>query len=166
MRSLIRKIIDSISYLRLKFKGVKFGKAVDLINVRFMIIGENVSFGNNVRLQASNKIVVMDNSYIGHNNHIYGGNIIIGKDFMSGPNVCIMAGNHGKKLGIPMNKQDTNSIGIIIGDDVWVGSNSTILDGVRVGDHVVIGAGSVVTRDLPKFSICVGNPAHPVSYRI
>ena len=50
----------------------------------------------------------------------------------------------------------------VIGNDVWIGSNSTILGGVRIGDGAVIGAGAVVTKDVPPYSIVAGNPARVV----
>lgn len=52
-----------------------------------------------------------------------------------------------------------------IGNDVWTGFRSTILSGVTVGDGAVIGAGAVVSRDVPPYAIVVGNPAHVVRYR-
>lgn len=52
-----------------------------------------------------------------------------------------------------------------IGNDVWIGANSTILRGVQVGDGSVIGANSVVTKDIPPFAIAVGNPARIMKYR-
>jgi acetyltransferase-like isoleucine patch superfamily enzyme len=165
MKSFARKFVDWISCFILRLNGTRFGKAVEIINVRFLSLGNNAFIGNFVRIQASGSIKIKDNVYIGHNNYIFGKNIYIGNDFMSGPNVCIMAGNHGLKLNAPINAQPTTNLGIRIGNDVWVGCNATILDGVVIGDHVVIGAGSVVTKSLPNFSICVGNPAHPISYR-
>lgn len=54
---------------------------------------------------------------------------------------------------------------IEIGNDVWIGANVTILGGIKVGDGAVIGAGSVVTKDLPPFSISVGVPAKVINYR-
>lgn len=54
---------------------------------------------------------------------------------------------------------------IEIGEDVWVGSNSTILSGVKIGRGSIIGAGSVVTKDVPKYAIVAGNPAKVIKYR-
>jgi hypothetical protein len=56
-------------------------------------------------------------------------------------------------------QQPTTSRGITIGDDVWIGSSATVLDGVRVGSHAVVGAGSVVTKDVDEWAIVAGNPA-------
>ncbi|MCF0196230.1 MAG: acyltransferase, partial [Bacteroidaceae bacterium] len=58
-----------------------------------------------------------------------------------------------------IDEQGVNVDEVVIGHDVWVGANSTILPGVHIGEHVVIGAGSVVTRDVPPHSLCLGAPA-------
>lgn len=52
-----------------------------------------------------------------------------------------------------------------IGSDVWIGENALLLSGVKIGHGVVIGAGSVVTKDLPPYSICAGVPCRPIKYR-
>ena len=53
----------------------------------------------------------------------------------------------------------------IIGNDVWVGANSVILPGVKIGTGAIVGAGSVVTKDVPEYAIVVGNPARILKYR-
>ena len=55
-------------------------------------------------------------------------------------------------------RQPLRSAGITIGDDVWLGSH-VVVDGVRIGSHAVVGAGSVVARDVPEWAVVVGNPA-------
>jgi len=62
--------------------------------------------------------------------------------------------------GHPSTKGD-----ITIGHDVWIGQNATILSGVKVGNGVVIGAASVVAKDIPNYAICVGNPSRVIGYR-
>jgi acetyltransferase-like isoleucine patch superfamily enzyme len=64
-----------------------------------------------------------------------------------------------------MKDQPTYVAKVIIEDDVWIGANATILPGVRVGKGSVIGAGSVVTNDIPEYSIAVGIPARVISKR-
>ena len=54
---------------------------------------------------------------------------------------------------------------VIIGDDVWIGSDVTILPGVKIGNHSIIGACSVVTKDVPEYAIVAGNPAKVKKYR-
>ncbi|MHC6229966.1 CatB-related O-acetyltransferase [Arthrobacter sp. MMS24-T111] len=55
---------------------------------------------------------------------------------------------------------------INVGSDVWIGARTLVLAGVNIGDGAVIGAGSLVSRDVPPYSICVGQPARPVKFRI
>jgi len=55
--------------------------------------------------------------------------------------------------------------GIFIADDVWFGAGVIVLDGVRIGQGSVVGAGSVVTEDLPEFSVAVGSPARKIKDR-
>lgn len=60
---------------------------------------------------------------------------------------------------------DKCALTTVIGNDVWVGANSVILKGRTIGDGAIVGAGSVVTRDVPPYAIAVGNPARIVKYR-
>lgn len=81
----------------------------------------------------------------------------IGSRTMFGPNVQIYAATH------PLDHQERSSgleygKPITIGDDVWVGGSVVICPGVSIGDRSIIGAGSVVTKDIPADSIAVGNP--------
>ncbi|MGY4543818.1 acetyltransferase-like isoleucine patch superfamily enzyme [Arthrobacter sp. UYNi723] len=63
--------------------------------------------------------------------------------------------------GYPSSRGD-----IVVGSDVWIGARTTVLSGVTIGDGAVVGAGSLVSRDIPPYSICVGQPAKPVGSRI
>jgi len=65
----------------------------------------------------------------------------------------------------PIMEQGITAQGIVIEDDVWLGSGVIVLDGVRIGKGSVVGAGSVVTEDLAPFSIAVGSPARAVRDR-
>lgn len=84
--------------------------------------------------------------------------VTIGNNCMFGPAVQIYTALHPlnaveRASGVESGKP------IVIGNDVWVGGNATILPGVTIGDRSIIGAGSVVTKDIPADSIAVGNPA-------
>lgn len=54
---------------------------------------------------------------------------------------------------------------VVVGDDVWIGTNALVLDGVRIGNHAVIAAGAVVTKDVPEYAIVGGVPAKIINYR-
>lgn len=90
----------------------------------------------------------------------------MGENVMIAPNVMLAGGNHGfERLDIPMYFQKEKSIGIVIGNDVWIGANSVVVDGVVIGNGAIIGAGSVVTSKIPDYAIAIGVPAKVVKFR-
>jgi len=154
---------------------VKFFVKKILLKKKDVIIHDNCTFngvnfqGKAViepycRLNGDPQIKIGDNFYMNANCHIQG-DITIGKDVMIGPKTIIWGRDHGMLKNIPMNIQEHLKEPISIGDDVWIGANVTILKGVNIDNGVVIGAGSVVTKDIPEYAIVVGNPAKVVKYR-
>lgn len=114
-----------------------------------LVIGDRVALNSNVMINADN-----------------GGKIVIGNCVIVGPNVVLRASNHSfHKKEIPIREQDHEAGIIIIEDDVWLGSGVVVLPNVRIGRGSVIGAGSVVTKDIPPFSVAVGVPAHVIHSR-
>ena len=94
------------------------------------------------------------------------GGVKIGNHVLIGPYVIIHSGNHKfDRLDIPIQEQGWNKLGVIIGDDVWIGANAIVLPGVTVGKGSVIGSGAVVTRDIPPYSVAVGIPAEVIKSR-
>ena len=89
------------------------------------------------------------------------GGIEIGDGSLIGHNVVLATINHDLK---PRNNRKNNYAPIKIGKHVWIGSNSTVLQGVTVGDWAVIAAGAVVTKDVPPMSIVGGVPAKVIRY--
>lgn len=112
-------------------------------------------------------ITIGKNCFLGEYNVIRGqGGVKIGNDVYTGPMVQFVAVNHVfSNADHPIRKQGITAQGIVIEDDVWIGSGATIVDGVTVGRGSIIGAGSVVTSDIPPYSIAVGTPAKPVKDR-
>ena len=89
------------------------------------------------------------------NNYIQANNgIIFGNNIELAPGVSIISSNHD---GDNLNKH-IKGTPIIIGNNVWIGANTTILPEVKIGDNVIIGANSVVVKDIPSNSVAVGNP--------
>jgi acetyltransferase-like isoleucine patch superfamily enzyme len=96
----------------------------------------------------------------------YKGSIRIGEGVQIAPYCAFYPYDHGFDLGELISKQPIHSKGdIVIGDDAWLGVGVTVLDGVRIGKGAVIGAGSVVARDVPDYCIAVGVPARVVKSR-
>ncbi|GAA5215197.1 sugar O-acetyltransferase [Corallincola platygyrae] len=102
-------------------------------------------------------ITVGDNFYANHNLTILDVcEVVIGDHVLFGPHVMIAGGAHPTD---PEQRKHTEyGAPIRIGDNVWVGGNVSIMPGITIGDNCVIGAGSVVTKNIPANSIAVGNP--------
>lgn len=77
----------------------------------------------------------------------------------------IYAFDHQMAPDRPIRKQPVRSRGIVIGEDVWVGANAGVTDGVTIGDHAIVAMGAVVTRDVPPWAIVAGVPARVVGDR-
>lgn len=104
-------------------------------------------------------VIIGQNTIIGIGCVIIGP-VNVGNDVMLAQNIVVSGLNHGYvDVKIATSKQAVTCKEIIIEDEVWIGANSVITAGVRLGRHCVIGAGSVVTKDVPEFSVAVGNPA-------
>ena len=105
-------------------------------------------------------------SQLGHNARI-DQHVTIGDDVVMGPDVVIMTNHHAfENLDMPINQQGKLSIKpVVIGNDVWIGTRAIIMPGVYIGDQAVVGAGSVVTRDVPMKAIVGGNPARVIRTR-
>jgi maltose O-acetyltransferase len=91
----------------------------------------------------------------------------VGKDVMMGPYVIIIGENHDYyRRDIPMRLQGYKKFPPVrIEDDVWIGARVIILPGITIGKGAIIGAGSVVTKDIPPYAICAGNPARVIRLR-
>ncbi|MDR2918223.1 MAG: acyltransferase [Tannerella sp.] len=110
----------------------------------------------------------MGDIHIGNRSRIGLGNTIIGpvnigNNVNLAQNVVVSGLNHNySDVNRTIKAQGVNTSLIVIRDDVWIGANSVVLAGVTIGKHVVVGAGSVVTRDIPDYSIALGNPARVI----
>ena len=93
------------------------------------------------------------------------GPVQIGNHVILAQNVAISGLNHRyEDPTLPIHQQGVTTALIQIGDDSWVGANSVITAGIKIGKHIVVGAGSVVTKDIPDYSIAVGNPAKVIKF--
>jgi maltose O-acetyltransferase len=136
----------------------------------FKKCGKNVNIKKNASFGTGKNIEIGDNSDIGINAYIagidLGGELIIGSNVMMAPDVVILTAKHNcDNTSIPINSQGISPSKVIIGDDVWIGIRSVILPGVKIGKGSIIGAGSIVTKDVPAFCIVGGVPAKILKYR-
>lgn len=133
-------------------------KRNDIMHRLFRHVGENVWIEPDFRCEFGKNITIGNNVYINFGCVILDcGQVSIGDDTLIGPNVGIFSGNHAADAG------ERTAGGLIpkpiaIGDRVWICGNVSIVPGVRIGDESVIGAGSVVTHDIPSGVIAAGNP--------
>lgn len=107
-------------------------------------------------------VIIGDGSLIGMSNVIIGP-VTVGNNVIFAQNIVASALNHGyQDVTVPISKQKVVTSQIIIEDDCWIAANSVITAGVTVGKHSVVGGGSVVTKDVPPYSVVAGNPARVI----
>mgnify|MGYP003665949702 FL=1 len=143
-------------------------------NIKNISMGENCVFGdyNHIFCQDPEKgsSITIGSNFATNNgvtiNADLGGNIKIGNNVLIGPNVTMRAANHVySSIDAPISTQGHVCGYITIEDDVWIGSGVIILPNVTIGTGSVIGAGSVITKDIPSFSVSVGVPARKIKDR-
>jgi acetyltransferase-like isoleucine patch superfamily enzyme len=112
-----------------------------------VVLGKNVSLNARVQLDGGSA------------------GIEVGDDTRIASGASIYAFDHGLSLQKSIREQPVRSRGIRIGSDVWIGANAGVTDGVRIGDHAVVGMGAIVTRDVPEGAIVAGVPAELIGRR-
>lgn len=160
-------------------KSVSFKRPIFLRGQDCIKIGDNSSFHKGVVLTAwkeyecylyTPQIVIGNYCNIGEYNHITAINrIIIGNGVLTGRWVTITDNSHGKTdykslQNRPANRKLYSKGAVIIGDNVWIGDKVTILPNVKIGEGAVIAANTVVTKDIPPYSVAVGNPVRIINH--
>ncbi|MBI9038604.1 MAG: acyltransferase [Bacteroidales bacterium] len=104
-------------------------------------------------------VIIGDRSKIGISNVVIGP-IKIGNDCIFAQNIVLSGLNHGyEDVNISPEDQPITATEILVEDEVWIGANAVVVAGVTIGKHSVVAAGSVVTKDVPPYSVVGGNPA-------
>ncbi len=111
--------------------------------------------------------IKMGNNVFVNRRAYFSGDICIGNDVLIGPDVFITSGDHEYRVvGKTINAQGrVASRQVVIEDDVWIGAKVCVLAGVKIGKGAIIGAGSVVTKDVEPYTICAGNPCRKIKDR-
>ena len=156
---------------------VRFAKIGMLHDPEYISIGEKCSFQDYLYLTAwkeyqgehfTPELTIGNNGSVGAFNHITCINkVIIGDNCLTGKWVTISDNNHGTTdfevlHEAPTERKLYTKGPVIIGKNVWIGDKATILGGVTIGDGAVIAANSVVTKDVPAYSVVGGNPARVI----
>ena len=149
---------------------LRIGTGCEFIAPRSIRFNGRISIGSGSFFAADGgRIVVGDSTAFNKNVHInasVGGKILIGNSCLLGPKVVMRTANHAYADPVKLiRKQGHVLADILVEDDVWIGANAVILGGVRIGRGAIIGAGAVVTKDVPEMAIAVGVPAQIVKYR-
>lgn len=104
-------------------------------------------------------VIIGDRTKIGLSNTIIGP-VTIGNDIRLAQNITLSGLNHNyEDVSMPIHVQGVSTAPIIIEDETWIGANVVVVAGVTIGKHSIVAAGSIVTKDIPPYSVAVGNPA-------
>ncbi|MBE9182207.1 acyltransferase [Oculatella sp. LEGE 06141] len=156
---------------------IKIGDRVQLCAYAYLEVSTEtgqICVGNRVRLDRGvdirsheyGTVEIGDRTRIGPYSCLSGQIIKIGKDCLIASHAGIYANNHiFADRHHNINQQGRTYQGIVIEDDCWLGSGVRVMDGVTIGKGSVIGAGAVVTKDIPPYSVAVGVPARVIAQR-
>lgn len=136
---------------------------------RQMQVGTDCEFSPTATFAYGERIKLGSRVVIGENTRLWAGHerarILVGDDTIIGPNVLITAANYCFDDGAPIHQQCMDAADIVIGSDVWIGGGAIVMAGRHIGNGAVIGAGCVVSRDIPPFAVAVGVPARVIRRR-
>jgi maltose O-acetyltransferase len=139
-----------------KYIFTKTGRSFNVEKNAYFGYGRNLSIGEHSGIGKNMQIVGTEQ----------GGRLDIGDDVMIGADVIVYLITHKHdRTDIPIDRQGTTTSTVMIGDDVWIGTRTIIMPGITIGDHAIVGAGSIVTRDVPAWAVAAGAPAVVKKYR-
>jgi len=159
----VRLFVNPFIHKRGKKTIIRWSSRMDIFPFNKFSIGSNsivedfATINNGV-----GDVFIGDNCGVGLSNVIIGP-VKMGNYVMLAQNIVISGLNHGyEDVTLPPRVQKVVTKQITIEDNVWIGANAVVTAGVTIGKHAVIGAGSVVTKDVPSYSVALGNPARVI----
>ncbi len=150
--------------------GFEFGEGCVISPEAHIYEVQRAEVGNNVKI-ASHALLrrlelTMGDDCTVNSYAVIHGKVTVGSGVSIAPGAKLFGENHNfDRVDIPFKRQGNRREGIVVGDDVWIGADVVIVDGVRVGSHTVLAAGSVVVKDIPDYALAGGNPARVIRDR-
>lgn len=134
---------------------------------RHAAVGKDVHISENVRIVDIGRLTIHDGAGVAPGAVLdCRGGLTIGSDSMVGVDAMLLTTSHRfAAIDVPMRLQGLESAPLEIGSDVWIGARAIVLSGVRIGQGAIVGAGSVVTRDVNSYAIVAGSPARQIGER-
>lgn len=148
--------------------GYKFGNKLRswIASKLFKTVGENIVVKHGAYFGDGRNIVMGNMSQLGIDCKVEN-DLVIGDHVLMGPEVVIYSSMHEySDVNVPIMLQGAKEVKPVhIGNDVWIGLRAVIMPGVTIGDHVIIGSGAVVTKDVPDYAVVGGVPAKIIRFR-
>ncbi len=162
-------------WFRARYSKAIFGAGCD-IRRRFelrqapnasVFFGDGCVLDNDLTVEVGGKLQVGARTIFGHHCTLAAlESLVIGEDCLLAEMVSIRDHDHCfDRLEIPIREQGAVSSPVVIGKNVWLGAKVTVLKGVTIGDNAIVGAGAVVTKNIPENAICAGVPARVIRLR-
>jgi acetyltransferase-like isoleucine patch superfamily enzyme len=147
---------------------LQIGPNVVLKHPETMEIGDSVFFGAQTMIQGRFDGIcrIGNHVWIGPHSYFDARNLVL-EDYVGwGPGAKVLGSSHtGEPVDVPIIATELNIAPVVIGYGSDIGTNATILPGVHIGAHCIVGAGAVVTRDIPEYSVVAGVPARVIRRR-
>ncbi|MBB6127535.1 acyltransferase [Mucilaginibacter lappiensis] len=159
----VRWFVNPFFHKRGKKSVVRFKARMDIFPFNKFALGSNSIIEDLATINNGvGDVIIGNNCGIGIGNVLIGP-VSLGNYVMLAQNIVLSGLNHGyEDITTPPRLQKVTTKQITIHDNVWIGANSVVTAGVTIGKHAIIGAGSVVTKDIPQYSVAVGNPARVI----
>ncbi|MGV3505110.1 MAG: acyltransferase [Adhaeribacter sp.] len=159
-RAWVKLLLNPFKHKRGRHALVRRRSRLDVLPFQEFELGDHATIEDYATINnGMGPVRIGHHSFIGLSNVIIGP-VSIGNHVILAQHIVVSGLNHGyEDIGTPISQQACQVKPIVIEDACWIGANSVITAGVHIGRHAVVAAGSVVTRDVPAYSVVAGNPA-------